>query len=146
VSRGSAHHTRRAAPRDASPNAAIDSGGGGGRGTLEGAVVPSLLLMASMTVTEVTTRIALVGSTAVLGLLLVGRIWTPTSRRRPSVATPYVAQITIKPAGSARYRLARTRRQGAGALALAATAVVSGLALGVLLSLGLVSFLNSVGI
>jgi len=102
--------------------------------------------MASMTVTEVTTRIALVGSTAVLGLLLVGRVWTPTSRRRPSVATPYVAQFTIKPAGSARYRLARTRRQSAGALTLAATAVVSGLALGIALSLALLTALDALNL
>jgi len=106
----------------------------------------SLLLMASMTVTEVTTRIALVGSTAVLGLLLIGRVWTPTSRRRPSGATPFVAQITFKPAGSSRYHLARSHRRGAGALTLAAMAVVSGLALGTALSLALLTALNALNL
>ena len=66
VSNGSAHQTRREVPSEA--------GAGGGRGTLEPAVTRSLLFMASMTVTEVTTRIAVVGAVSLLGLLVVARL------------------------------------------------------------------------
>jgi hypothetical protein len=72
VSIGRAHHTRR--------DDRNERGGGGGRGTLEGAVMPSLLLVAAMTVSEVTTRIAIVGIVSLAGLLIASRIRLPTRR------------------------------------------------------------------
>ena len=64
---GSAHQTRRAA-------FAETGGGGGGRGTLEVAVMSSSLVVASMTLTEVTTRIAIVGVVTMVALIVVGQM------------------------------------------------------------------------
>ena len=66
VKSGSAHHTRCVMREET-------GGGGGGRGTLESAVMLSSLVVASMTVTEVTTRIAIVGVVTLAALFLIGR-------------------------------------------------------------------------
>ena len=84
---GSAHHTRRA-------DDARAGGGGGGKGTLEVAVLTTSLLVASMTVTEVTSRMSLVGVVAVLGLLLLARGAKP---RRKSMAAQPTRVLRLEP-------------------------------------------------
>lgn len=138
VSNGSAHHTRREVPSEA--------GGGGGRGTLEPAVTRSLLFMASMTVTEVTTRIAVVGVVSLLGLLFVARrprqTMTslvqpePTWGNRNSQLDLIVDYPRTKP-----FRAVGTRLTG-----LFATIAAAGITIGVVFSLVLVVLLNALSL
>jgi len=131
VSVGSAHQTRRAADDDA-------GGGGGGKGTLEGAVMTSSLLLASMTVSEVTSRIAVVGTVAVVGLLLVAR--SGTSRRRASVAErARILQVEAMP-----LRRGRTR-QTLHLVPLAVLVGATGIGLGIVLSLLFLLALSAAG-
>lgn len=131
VSIGSAHQTRRAADDDA-------GGGGGGKGTLEGAVMTSSLLLASMTVSEVTSRIAVVGTVAVVGLLLLARTGTP--RRRASVAErARVLQVEVLP-----LRRGRTR-QTLHLVPLAVLVGATGVGLGIILSLLFLLGLSAAG-
>ena len=123
VSDGKAHHTRLAIARDI--------GGGGGRGTLDGAVMPLSLGVASITVTEVTTRIVLVGGLALIGLLIIQRSAATYSRHRDGnfvVMNLADADATQSPA---------TR-----VLALLLIALASGLALGIGSALALLALLN----
>ncbi|MEY3615280.1 MAG: hypothetical protein RLZZ518_281 [Actinomycetota bacterium] len=144
VNVGSAHHTRREL---------LDAGGGGGGGkdTLEGAVMPSMLVVASMTVTEVTTRIGLVGGVATIALLLIGRSGTS---RRDAVATSRVIgqsfahRIAEQKAAPPTNRLlamvsGRSRNAVTRLFSLGSLAVIGGVALGVGLSLALVVLLNA---
>jgi len=138
VSIGRAHHTRR--------DDRNERGGGGGRGTLEGAVMPSLLLMAAMTVSEVTTRIAIVGIVSLAGLMLVARLqWHPTRTRRASAVWRFgSSQVTtdvVRQRSEARQDVSRATRTGF----LIAIAVTTGVALGVALSVVFVGLLNSSG-
>jgi hypothetical protein len=140
VNNGSAHHTRRDVERA--------GGGGGGRGTLESAVLASLP-MASMTVTEVTTRIAIVGVVALLGLLLISRA-RRTNRvtqsqgsaqtSRPRTVEAAVDLINEKDIGL------RTRTFGARLVALSVTSIIAGVATGIALSLVFVIGLNSLNL
>ena len=138
VSNGSAHHTRREVPSEA--------GGGGGRGTLEPAVTRSLLFMASMTVTEVTTRIAVVGAVSLLGLLFISRLPRQAMRllvqpepkwvNRRSQMDLIVDYPTTKPVRAVGTRLA----------GLLATIAAAGITVGVVLSLVLVVLLNALNL
>jgi hypothetical protein len=143
VTSGSAHHTRRDGPSDA--------GGGGGRGTLEGAVMPSLPLMVLMTVTEVTTRIAIVGMAGIVGLLLVSRARTP--RRYVSVAVgtrrfsqQLPAQVVPASLSVGRITLRRSGTVSSRAVGLAVVTIAVGLAVGIGLSVALVAALGALGL
>jgi len=136
VSNGNAHHTRRDAPRA--------GGGGGGRGTIEGTVVPSLP-MASMTVTEVTSRIALVGAVSLLSLLWLAqagmRSGKHSSERSRVLDTPAATHSdVVEPASSPAKRLPGL---GARAFGLVITAVAAGAAIGIGLSLAFLATLNA---
>ncbi len=128
---GRAHHTRRATDADA-------GGGGGGKGTMEGAVMTSSLLLASMTVSEVTSRIALVGGLAMLGLLLVAR--SSSQRQRASVVhRARVLQVSPLP-------LKRERnRQALHLVPLAVLVGATGVGVGVVLSLLFLLALGAAG-
>jgi hypothetical protein len=136
VNSGSAHHTRRDVERS--------GGGGGGRGTLEVAVALSLL-MASMTVTEVTTRIAIVGVVAVIGLFLVAR---PSGRKthgggvpsQPSTNTAAMTVLNDERVGR------RAQNLGTRFIGLVVMTVVVGAAVGIALSLAFVVGLNSLSL
>lgn len=144
VTSGNAHHTRRDGPSD-------DAGGGGGRGTLEGAVMPSLPLMVLMTVTEVTTRIAIVGVAGLIGLLLVSRAQllrrheahVAGTRRFTQPRQPLVAAASL-PLGRAALR--RSGTLSSRALGLVAMTIAVGLSVGVGLSLTLVAALGASGL
>jgi hypothetical protein len=149
VSSGSAHHTR----RDVEPV----GGGGGGRGTLGVAVMPSLL-MASMTVTEVTTRIAVVGVVALVGLLLMSRASSrlvsrvsshhQRSSTMPSARTP--ARLRINDAAVAVIdepsKGLRAQTLGTRLVGITITTVVAGVAAGIALSLVFLIGLNSLSL
>lgn len=144
VKTGSAHQTRRRLLGDG-------GGGGGGKDTLEGAVMPSMLVVASMTVTEVTTRIGLVGGVSVLALLLIGRLGMShlDVAAMPRVVrqrfTHHVAESRAAPPKSRWATILSSRSRGAVTrlLSLWSVAVISGVALGVGLSLVLVLLLNA---
>jgi len=136
VSNGNAHHTRRAATRA--------GGGGGGRGTIEGTVVPSLP-MASMTVTEVTSRITLVGAVSLLSLLWVAQAGVrggKNSSKRGHVLDTKAAErsFVVEPTSSPAKRLPGL---GARALGLIITTVTAGAAIGIGLSLAFLAALNA---
>ena len=152
VRSGNAHHTWLAARGET-------GGGGGGRDTLEGAVMPSLLIVASMTVTEVTTRIGVVGVGTLLALLFIGRTGTtlqPNSGRRDGEKLVVVAsglsvhratQKTL-PARS-RWAIWLNRRPTtivARVGSLGVVAGVAGLAIGIGLSLVLIVVLNAMNL
>ena len=141
---GSAHQTRRSVLGDG-------GGGGGGKDTLEGAVMPSMLVVASMTVTEVTTRIGLVGGVALVALLLIGRM---TAAGNVSVSTPRVVHhrfthqaaepsVALPQRWSARLLSSRSSSAVTRLASLCGVSVISGIALGVGLSLLLVALLNA---
>lgn len=130
VSIGNAHHTRR--------DARGVIGGGGGGSTLEGAVGLSMLLSASMTVTEVTTRIALVGIAAIIGLLVIARKSADRTNRHST--TPQAARSLQSPIHPDQPE--PIRRLGSIA-SLVVVGVGGGLALGVLASLALATILNT---
>jgi hypothetical protein len=141
VRSGSAHHTRR--------DVKLAGGGGGGRGTLGVAVMPSLL-MASMTVTEVTTRIAVVGVVALVGLFLVSRVSSPHHGRAtmPSAHTSArlrtnddAVAVIDEPSKSLRAQTFGTRLVG-----ITITTVVAGVAAGIALSLVFLIGLNSLSL
>ena len=147
VNSGSAHHTRCVTREET-------GGGGGGRGTLESAVMLSSLVVASMTVTEVTTRIAIVGVVALAALFLIGRsgiavssngrIGEPSNRRftyRPATSLRDAAAIWI----TARRLDARPSTKAARIVSLGIIAIVSGATLGIGASLLLVVALNATG-
>lgn len=136
VSRGRAHHSLR--------DVLAEIGGGGGRGTLVIAVPASLVPMALMTVTEVTTRIAVVGVVSLVALFVVAR---PTSRRIERTDDARF-RVAIHGASITRADVSRpfTRRGGslgARMATLALIAVTSGAILGILVSLVLTTILNT---
>ena len=147
VNSGSAHHTRCVMREET-------GGGGGGRGTLESAVMLSSLVVASMTVTEVTTRIAIVGVVTLTALFLIGRsgIAVSSSGR---IGQPSDRRFTYHPAMSPRATAARwlaARRldarpstKAARIASLGVIAIVGGAALGIGASLLLVVALNASG-
>ena len=142
VKSGSAHHTRCVMREET-------GGGGGGRGTLESAVMLSSLVVASMTVTEVTTRIAIVGVVTLAALFLIGRsgIATSSSGR---IGQPSNGRFTYRPATSprataARWLAARPSTKAARIASLGVIAIVGGAALGIGASLLLVVALNATG-
>jgi hypothetical protein len=143
VTSGSAHHTRRDGPSDA--------GGGGGRGTLEGAVMPSLPLMVLMTLTEVTTRIAIVGAAGIIGLLLVSRAQL-LRRHEPAVdGQRWFARRSASPVTAGHLPIGRTalRRSGtlsSRALGLVVMTIAVGLSVGIGLSVALVTALAATGL
>ena len=162
VKSGSAHHTRCVMREET-------GGGGGGRGTLESAVMLSSLVVASMTVTEVTTRIAIVGAVTLTALFLIGRsgiasssngrIGQPSNGRfsyRPtgnhtadnttSGTVGITSRATVTPrTTAARWLAARTSTKAARIASLGVVAVVGGAALGIGASLLLVVALNAAG-
>jgi len=131
VSVGNAHQTRRAADDDA-------GGGGGGKGTLEGAVMTSSLLLASMTVSEVTSRIAVVCMVAIVGLLLVARSGVPP-RRLKAAERARVLQVAALP-----LRRGRTR-QTLHMVPLAVLVGATGVGFGLILSLLFLWLLSAAG-
>jgi hypothetical protein len=149
VRSGSAHHTR--------CDVELAGGGGGGRGTLGVAVMPSLL-MASMTVTEVTTRIAVVGVVALVGLFLVSRA---SNRHVSRVSSPHQGRATMPSAHTpARLRTndaavavidepskgLRAQTFGTRLVGITITTVVAGLTAGIALSLVFLIGLNSLSL
>ncbi|MGA1169338.1 MAG: hypothetical protein ACO3V2_02910 [Ilumatobacteraceae bacterium] len=124
MSDGKAHHTRLAIARDI-------GGGGGGRGTLDGAVMPLSLGVASITVTEVTTRIVLVGGLALIGLLIIQRSAATYSRHRDG----NFVVMNLADVGA-------TQSSATRILALLLIALASGLALGIGSALALLALLN----
>ncbi|MFZ9076461.1 MAG: hypothetical protein ACO3JN_06250 [Ilumatobacteraceae bacterium] len=124
MSDGKAHHTRLAIALDI-------GGGGGGRGTLDGAVMPLSLGVASITVTEVTTRIVLVGGLALIGLLIIQRSAATYSRHRDG----NFVVMNLADAGA-------TQSPATRVLALLLIALASGLALGIGSALALLALLN----
>jgi hypothetical protein len=101
-------------------------------------VMTSSLLLASMTVSEVTSRIAVVGTLALVGLLLVARIGTP--RRRASVAErARILQVEALP-----LRRGRTR-QTLHLVPLAVLVGATGVGLGIVLSLLFLLVLSAAG-
>ncbi|MGA0044395.1 MAG: hypothetical protein ACO3II_07395 [Ilumatobacteraceae bacterium] len=124
VSDGKAHHTRLVTARDI-------GGGGGGRGTLDGAVMPLSLGVASITVTEVTTRIVLVGGLALIGLLIIQRSAATYSRHRDG----NFVVMNLADVGA-------TQSPATRVLALLLIALTSGLALGIGSALVLLALLN----
>jgi hypothetical protein len=116
-------------------------------------MMPSLLVVASMTVTEVTTRIAIVGGLALIGLLFLMRNSTANNRHHGStfVVVNRTESATASPtglpwlsqhSGMARWLRSRPRNVASRATFLLALAGVSGLALGVGLTLALLALLN----
>jgi hypothetical protein len=98
----------------------------------------SSLLLASMTVSEVTSRIAVVGVVAMLGLLLLAR--GGTARRRASVAQrARVVQVAALP-----LRRGRTR-QTLHLVPLAVLVGATGVGLGVVVSLLFLLVLSAAG-
>lgn len=138
VSNGSAHHTRR--------EVSSETGGGGGRGTLEPAVTRSLLLMASMTVTEVTTRIAVVGVVSFAGLLFLHRFSAHESRaindRSRHSFDIALRSESLEPEDG----VPSARLRAAAFASLLLAGAVSGLAIGLVVSLLLLVSLNAVDI
>jgi hypothetical protein len=115
--------------------------------------MPSLLVVASMTVTEVTTRIALVGGLAFVGLVFIVRSLSTNHRQHGSTfgvvnvtesnsASPARSQWLAKRLGLARWFAGQPRSLLSRAVFLATLALVSGLTLGVGLALGLLALLN----
>ena len=129
VKMGKAHHARR--------DAFDEAGGGGGGSTLVDAVGLVLLLSASMTVTEVTTRIAIVGIVVLVGLLVISRVRPGLTNQRGSIPTH--AQRIQSPL----VRTTQPIRRLTTVSALALIGAISGLALGVLASLTLATILNT---
>jgi hypothetical protein len=129
VRMGNAHHTRL--------DAFDEVGGGGGGSMIGGAVGLVSLLTASMTVTEVTTRIAIVGIVVLLGLLTISRVGPGRTNQR--------ASITVNPQRiqSPLVRTTQPIRRLTSVSALALIGAISGLALGVLASLTLATILNT---
>ena len=142
VKSGSAHHTRCVMREET-------GGGGGGRGTLESAVMLSSLVVASMTVTEVTTKIAIVGVVTLAALFHIGRSGiTSSSNSRISQADN--GRFTYRAATpprttAARWLAARPTTKAARIVSLGVVAVVGGAALGIGASLLLVVALNATG-
>lgn len=124
-------------------------GGGGGRGTLESAVMLSSLVVASMTVTEVTTRIAIVGVVTLAALFLIGRSGIATSssgRIGQSRRARFTYRAATSPrATAARWLDARPSTKAARVVSLGVVAVVGGAAVGIGASLLLVVALNATG-
>jgi hypothetical protein len=139
-------------------------GGGGGRGTLESAVMLSSLVVASMTVTEVTTRITVVGVVALAALFLVGRsgfIDLGNGRNSRSGSRRFVYRATTNGTAenlsratttprsaaakwlAARRLAARPSTKAARIASLGVVAIVGGAALGIGASLLLVVALNA---
>ena len=115
--------------------------------------MPSLLVVASMTVTEVTTRIALVGGLAFVGLLFIVRSLSTNHRQHGSTfgvvnvtesntASPARSQWLSRRVGLPRWFASQPRSLLSRAVFLATLALVSGLTLGVGLALGLLALLN----
>jgi hypothetical protein len=129
VKMGNAHHTRR--------DAFGEAGGGGGGSTLVGAVGLVLLLSASMTVTEVTTRIALVGILCFSTLLLIGRVGRKTSSNI-SVSSQHIRTTES-------VDLEVSSRHIPSVFFMVVLSVVVGLALGLIISLGLLVILRTSG-
>jgi hypothetical protein len=142
VKSGSAHHTRCVMREET-------GGGGGGRGTLESAVMLSSLVVASMTVTEVTTRIATVGVVTLTALFIIGRSGIAGSSNGRINQTDN-ARFTYRAATSprttaARWLAARPSTKAARIASLGVVAIVGGAALGIGASLLLVVALNATG-
>lgn len=147
VNSGSAHHTRCVVREET-------GGGGGGRGTLESAVMLSSLVVASMTVTEVTTRIAIVGVVTLTALFLIGGSGIAISRNgrtgQPSNGRfTYHAATSPRDAAArwitARRLVARPSTKAAHIASLGIIAILGGAALGIGTSLLLVVALNATG-
>ena len=106
--------------------------------------------MVSMTVTEVTTRIAIVGAVALLGLLFLSR----SSRLRHTTARHGVARMSPKPRTneSAVEVISeediglRARIFGARFVVLGVMSVIAGVAAGIALSLAFVIGLSSLNL
>ena len=114
----------------------------------------SSLVVASMTVTEVTTRIAIVGVVTLTALFLIGRSGI-ASANNGRIGQPTNARFTYRPATSPRTTAARwlaARRLDAPPstkavriASLGVIAIVGGAALGIGASLLLVVALNATG-
>lgn len=134
VSNGNAHHTRRELPDEL-------GGGGGGKGTLGNVAGTSRRLESFMTVTEVTTRIAIVGVVALIGLFVVARVGVAGNMARRAERFRISHGDSI---GSVDQRsfLGRRVSRAKFAVILASVGVVGGVTLGVLLALGFLTILN----
>lgn len=101
----------------------------------------------SMTVTEVTTIIAIVGTATLIGLLVLPKRLGSTSHedRRGRFVTVPVAPVPPA-AGSLRDGLIRSGRGGTRFVALAVIATVGGTAIGLVVSLLLVVARNATGL
>jgi len=136
VSKGSAHQTRREVPSDA--------GGGGGRGTLVVAVPTLSVPMALMTVTEVTTRIAIVGVLSFAALVVLARAGGRRVEHRTTATFRSAASddsVALLLGSTAYFR--RRGPLGSRIASLALVAVASGAMLGILVSLVLTTILNT---
>lgn len=134
---GSAHQTRRAA-------FAETGGGGGGRGTLEVAVMSSSLVVASMTLTEVTTRIAIVGVVTMVALLVVGRMRSADGHRGGRFTSRTDSQSLPAPSSGMAQWFSQRSPTVVGRLgSLGVLAAIVGATLGIGLSLLLVAVLNA---
>ena len=134
---GSAHQTRRAA-------FAETGGGGGGRGTLEVAVMSSSLVVASMTLTEVTTRIAIVGVVTMVALLVVGRMRSADGHRGGRFTSRTDSQSQpVHRSGMAQWFSQRSPTVVGRLGSLGVLAAIVGATLGIGLSLLLVAVLNA---
>ena len=111
-------------------------------------MVLSLLLMASMTVTEVTTRIAIVGAVSLLGLVLVSGGTTRSRRTWVSISrsASFVAVTTTEVAQAHTHSMKRARTIGTRLVGLVATTLMTGTAIGVGLSLTVLVILNTLSL
>jgi hypothetical protein len=102
-----------------------------------------------MTVTEVTTRIAVVGVVALLGLLLISRAsrTNRVTRSHGSAQTfhPRTVEAAVDLIDDKDIGL-RTRTFGARLVALSVTSIIAGIATGIALSLAFVIGLNSLNL
>ena len=113
--------------------------------------MPSLPLMVLMTVTEVTTRIAVVGAAGLIGLLLVSRAQVlrryeahfDGTRRFAQPRQPLVSAASLP---LDRAALRRSGTLSSRALGLAVVTIAVGLSVGVGLSLALVAALGALGL
>jgi len=114
-------------------------------------VTPSTPLMVFMTVTEVTTRIAVVGSAGLVGLLLVSRaqlkrrydVGLDSTHQFARPSQPLVSAASL-PLGRAALR--RSGTLSSRVLGLVVMTVAVGVSVGVGLSLGLVAALGALGL
>jgi len=101
-----------------------------------------------MTVTEVTTRIAIVGAVSLLGLLLVSREATHARRvaQSPNRSTDFVDVTTAEPLPAHTQLLKRAQTAGTRLTGLVVTTLITGTAIGIGLSLAVLAILNALSL